>query len=82
MPISKVYMICNAYESGFGHGIKQDEQTGDYYADPECNEAYHLGYAQGEATITKDACDMRDHMLLNKHGVKKCLVCGKNLNNL
>lgn len=47
MPISKVYMICNAYESGFGHGVNNDGLDGDYYADPDHNEAYHIGYRAG-----------------------------------
>jgi len=47
MPISKIYMICNAYESGFGHGVNNDGLTGDYYADPEHNEAYKIGYDAG-----------------------------------
>jgi hypothetical protein len=41
-------MIVDAYESGVGHGLQNDGLNGDYYADPELNEAYHLGYDKGQ----------------------------------
>ena len=44
----KVYMICNAYESGFGHGLNNDGLNGDYYSDSELNEAYKIGYEAGQ----------------------------------
>jgi hypothetical protein len=47
MTISRVFEICNAYGSGYGHGYEHDGHDGDYYKDPELNEAYHLGYREG-----------------------------------
>jgi len=48
MPISRVFQICNAYESGFGHGLKKDGLNGEYSSDAEWNEAYKIGYEGGE----------------------------------
>lgn len=45
--ITKVFMICNAYESGYGHGFNADGKDGSYYSDPDLNEAYKYGYEQG-----------------------------------
>jgi hypothetical protein len=47
MAISKVYQICNAYESGYGHGYNNDGKDDDYYSDSELNEAYKIGYRAG-----------------------------------
>ena len=47
MPISKVYMICNAYESGFGHGYKMDELHNPHPVDSDEHEAYAIGYDEG-----------------------------------
>jgi len=46
---SRVFMICDAYESGFGHGLYNDaHHDGNVlYADPELAEAYSLGYQSG-----------------------------------
>jgi len=54
MSISKVYTICNAYESGYGHGYNNDGKNDDYYTDPELNEAYHIGYEEGVCKRTLD----------------------------
>jgi hypothetical protein len=43
---SKIYMICNAYESGVGHGQKDDGLPASY-GDDDLNEAYHIGYEFG-----------------------------------
>jgi hypothetical protein len=45
MVTSRIYEICNAYESG--HGYQNDEKDGDYYSNPELNEAYKIGYRAG-----------------------------------
>ncbi len=47
MAISRVYQICNAYESGYGHGYQNNGKNGEYYSDPELNEAYKIGYNNG-----------------------------------
>lgn len=46
--ISEVFRICDAYESGFGHGAKNDGlNDGSIFADKRQGEAYELGYAEG-----------------------------------
>ena len=48
--ISEVYRICDAYESGVGHGQKDDKhdnKSSDLYAEKDMNEAYQIGYAFG-----------------------------------
>jgi len=52
MPISRVFQICNAYESGFGHGLQDDGLNEDYYTDDELNEAYKIGYNAGVSAIS------------------------------
>lgn len=46
---SVIHRICNAYESGYGHGYTQDEMPSPYpeISDPELNEAYRIGYEAG-----------------------------------
>lgn len=48
--VSKVYMICDSYESGYGHGIKNDglDITHTPIEDKECAEAYQIGYEEGK----------------------------------
>ena len=47
---SRVFMICNAYESGFGHGLANDgmDLSKTPHSDPECGEAYQIGYEAGK----------------------------------
>ena len=45
--VSRVFEICNAYESGYGHGVKNDGLNGEYFSDQELNEAYNIGYKAG-----------------------------------
>ena len=52
--VSRVFEICNAYESGYGHGYEKDRKRGDYYHDPELCEAYKLGYDNGYRSRTED----------------------------
>jgi hypothetical protein len=42
-----VYTICNAYESGVGHGEQNDGHSKGPYKDVRLNEAYMLGYNTG-----------------------------------
>lgn len=53
---SKVFQICNSYESGFGHGLANDglDRSKTPHSDPELGEAYQLGYEQG--LEHRDAC--------------------------
>ena len=46
--VSKVYMICNAYESGYGHGLDgKDDYCNPYKEGTEEYEAYAIGRDQG-----------------------------------
>lgn len=47
--ISRVFMICDAYESGMGHGLKMSihSRGQDLFEDPELIEAYNTGYKLG-----------------------------------
>lgn len=50
--VSKVYMICDAYESGVGHGLQgdgHDNSKGNLFGDnKDLNEAYCIGYKLGD----------------------------------
>ena len=46
--VSKVYRICDSYESGVGKGLDASKfKDGDHLADPEEKEAYQIGYEFG-----------------------------------
>ena len=48
--VSEVYKICHAYESGFGHGVKNDGHSSGSYGgegSDKLNEAYAIGYQEG-----------------------------------
>jgi len=45
--ISKVFIICSAYESGVGHGFELDELPNPYKKNTDEHEAYDLGYKEG-----------------------------------
>jgi hypothetical protein len=47
MRLFEVDEICDAYESGMGHGLKQDGQKSPYGSAAE-TKAYNLGYKLGE----------------------------------
>lgn len=46
---SRIYMICNSYESGYGHGLTNDglDLSQTPHADAELGEAYQIGYEAG-----------------------------------
>lgn len=48
--VSRVFMICTSYESGYGHGLADDglDLSKTPHGDPECGEAYQLGYEAGQ----------------------------------
>lgn len=50
---SKVFMICNSYESGFGHGLANDglDLSKTPHGDPEHGEAYQIGYEAGQEAL-------------------------------
>lgn len=46
--ISEVFKICDAYESGIGHGLKKDAHSKGHYDSDQLNEAYEIGYKIGQ----------------------------------
>lgn len=64
MAVSEVYMVCDAYESGIGHGLKKDGKSGDYYGENAvCNEAYKVGYNFGVKKEINDKPPVDDHAI-------------------
>ena len=53
--VSKVYMICDSYESGYGHGIKNDGLDTPI-EDKERAEAYQIGYEAGKRKWESRMC--------------------------
>ena len=53
--VSRVYMICDRYESGYGHGLRNDglDLSRTPHADTELGEAYQIGYEAGKAENAK-----------------------------
>ena len=46
--VSKVYTICNAYESGYGHGLDgKDDYCNPYREGTDEHEAYSIGRVEG-----------------------------------
>jgi len=58
--VSKVFQICNAYESGYGHGFNNDGLNEKYYSDDELNEAYSIGYNAGQNMVFEIAGERKD----------------------
>lgn len=48
MPISKVFMICVAYEQGVGKGQDGSKDRNPYAPGTDCHEAWGYGYEEGE----------------------------------
>lgn len=49
--ISQIFKTCDAYESGYGHGLRRDGHNNadsELYADVRLNTAYQIGYRKGE----------------------------------
>ena len=46
MPVSRIEEICDAYESGVGHGLKKDGNDTPYLA-IDLKEAWQIGYNSG-----------------------------------
>lgn len=54
--ITEVFMICDAYESGMGHGLERDGLINPYDKLSKLHEAYQIGYDLGvERSIEKTA---------------------------
>lgn len=54
MTISNVFMICNAYESGYGHGWEQDKLCNPFSPGTDEHEAYSIGYHEGFGEKSRD----------------------------
>lgn len=50
-----VFVICDAYESGIGHGLQNDglKYGRSYFASKEAADAYELGYEKGQENAAK-----------------------------
>lgn len=48
--VSRVAQVCDAYESGIGHGMKNDGLPAPYN-DVELIEAYQIGYKMGQIKL-------------------------------
>jgi hypothetical protein len=57
MPVSKVFKICVAYESGYGHGYDHDDLPNPYKTGTNEHEAYNIGYENGLANCKASAED-------------------------
>lgn len=46
---SRIFMICDSYESGYGHGLNEDgfDLSKTPHSDSELGEAYQIGYEAG-----------------------------------
>ena len=65
--ISRVYQICNRYESGYGHGLKRDgfDLSKTPHADAEMGEAYQIGYEAGYENFTSPPAQPADQQTHN-----------------
>jgi hypothetical protein len=45
--ITPVFELCNAYESGIGHGLQKDDAVNPYPPRTQNAEAYQIGYEEG-----------------------------------
>lgn len=45
--ISKVFMICDAYEAGYGKGQQLRQCENPYMFKDDCHEAWQIGYDLG-----------------------------------
>jgi hypothetical protein len=58
--ITEVFEICNAYESGFGHGYQMDNLINPFKPDSKLYEAYDIGYQEGEERKKEDLKDKQE----------------------
>ena len=54
--VSRVFRICNSYESGYGHGVSGDglDSTKTIISDLEAAEAYQIGYEAGVNAVKRN----------------------------
>ena len=58
--ISKTYMICNAYEAGFGKGQELSRDQNPYDPQTEYWEAWDIGYRTGRNRKLEAAASLHD----------------------
>lgn len=59
--VSRVFSICDAYESGVGHGHNRDKLPNPWKEGSEEWEAYKIGYDLGEERANaKERCEAFD----------------------
>jgi hypothetical protein len=51
--ISPVFIVCNAYESGVGHGLQRDGAVNPYTPLTNEWEAYAIGYDEGAKRVAR-----------------------------
>ena len=56
---TKIYMICVAYESGVGHGMRKNGYKNPYRAGTEEHEAWGYGYKEGEDKAGETLSEMQ-----------------------
>lgn len=63
--ISRVCMICNRYESGYGHGLANDglDLSKTPHSDAELGEAYQIGYEAGQEAWRSQKQDLLSQAL-------------------
>ena len=59
MAVSKVFMICNAYESGIGHGYKSTGVISPHRGNTDEYEAFEIGYVKGIKNRNGGECKMK-----------------------
>ncbi len=75
--VSKVYMICTAYESGIGHGLKLDGVSNPYAAHTDEREAWQTGYDEGANRAKRADLRCIECGQPTMHMGDLCFGCGK-----
>lgn len=65
--ITKVFMICDAYEAGFGKGQDHRHCDNPFLEDTECHEAWAIGYRAGFGRLKPASeADMRVYKAISQ----------------
>ena len=56
----EIYMICNSYESGFGHGVANDglDLSRTPHSEKHLGDAYQIGYKAGNKRYTQATVEL------------------------
>jgi hypothetical protein len=65
--MTRIKIICSHYESGYGHGVKNDgfDLSKTPYSDPELGEAYQYGYQCGNNEYHATISDQIERSFVN-----------------